>query len=104
MNHYEALPPDYNGQKNLAETPPAIVQEIPADQDPTKWEERLQNDLNQSLEGLGESVAALETAEREARENEERINALQESECADHGDPPHDGNVNTETGEDLNGD
>ena len=83
MNHYEALPPDYNGQRNVADTPPAIVQDIPADQDPTKWEEN----LNQCVEDLGYSVAELGNAKREAEENEERINALK-----------------TETGENLNGD
>jgi len=68
---YDVPPPNDYQHANLLDTPPAIIQEVPADRDPTQWKE--------SIDGLIESAAALAEAKREAEENEARINALNES-------------------------
>jgi hypothetical protein len=46
------------------------------------------DDLNESVEGIGQGIASLQEAKGEAEENGERINALQGPEYADNCDPP----------------
>ena len=59
------------------------------------------NDLNEVTEDIATGVAEAGRIKGEREENEERINALNEPECADHCDPPE--SHSEESGENLNG-